>query len=273
MSLTLNTQTLTAPGALAPMVLSLHENQTRALVRNLEYSPMRAKEFEEVYDEIWDRYIDRKSMDLAVAELDDLRRAYVESGKQGADEPEAALAPPAERWERALAAWAKDLGDTPYVADQTGWFIGARPPRPIEDYDAFEPDEMVRQLRSSFVRQAGFPTIEASLPEGGEMVPGTLGTTVLRDEGSPGSSSAYLVRLVDAKDPPPAAFSPRDYSDFLMAEILGGPKGGRSLGAAAGREVVEGTLPQLMKRYFADFPWMQKAFELETRMPMEAPQR
>ena len=84
-----------------------------------------------------------------------------------------------------------------------------------------------------------------------------------------GSASAFLVRLIDAKDPPPGAFSPRDYADFLMAEILGGPKGGRALGAAAGVERVEGLLPFLMKRYFVEFDWLREVYELDPNQPIE----
>jgi hypothetical protein len=264
MTLNLQTQQVRGEGEIARLVLVLNQIHTRAIVQNLEFLPERQMEYDEVYAKLFDRLVERTQLTLANRKLEALRRLVKQPPppEEGDDSEEATTQEAG--WQRALKAWAETLGDVPYAAEKTGWFVGSRPPlAAAPDPDTLTEAEMGRRMRQDYVRQTGFSTIEAALPEDGELESGTLGVALLTDQDL-GTDSVYLVRLVDWSYPPPEAFAPRDYADYLLSEVYGGPKGGQALGAAGSREQTQGLFREAMRRFFSDWPWIRDTFEVKT---------
>lgn len=253
MNLTTNMQRVTKDGQYAPIPIVVNDSHTKAIVRNLKFRPERQKELEEVYDDVFDRYLERKRLDIAEEKLRALRDAVREADEPG-ELPDV--------WKTAFDAWIETLG-VPCTVEETGWFIGVRPPRARDVGEEVEEEESVRIRARDFVRTTGYVTVRAGVAPDEDLKPGTLGRSILRDDDVNGSDSVFLVRMQGVRFPPPEAFSPRDYADYITFRILGRPFGVFGMSASGG-ERQPGLQEEALRHYFFDFDWMKKAFELVT---------
>ena len=215
------------------------------------------------------------SVRLEVAEemLEDLRKrvkkasvsASPEMTDEGAEGSEDAPAPPADDpWGPTVDAWAEEMG-LPVHRETTGLFIGAKPPAARDPADDVPEEEKAFLARRDFVRTTGYDSIRAATSRGEDLAIGTMGREILRDYGEGGTDAVFLVRLKDVQFPPPQAFSPRDYADYLTAEVIGSgiPKGGFGVGAAAGGERVNvGLIQAGVRSFFGDYDFIKSKFDV-----------
>ena len=190
--------TLRADGQYGLIPTQFNGRLTKALVRNIKLEPARQLELEEVQDEVFDAFVEKRGLDRAVELLEKLR---TELEKAAPDDDSARDA--------ALAEWVKGLAG-PHYREETGLFIGSvpPPPTPIDDDDEEEgPADEVEPIahddpnapiaRRNFVQSAGYETVRRlpSRQDNVEASPGTFGRRVLRDPRE--TQSAYLIRVKD----------------------------------------------------------------------------
>ncbi|MFV1958461.1 MAG: hypothetical protein ACC662_03505 [Planctomycetota bacterium] len=265
-------QALKEPDQYAAVPTILHQGQTKAILHNVEFVAPREPDLAEVHDEVFERYLKERQLDLARDALEDLRDELMEAEQRATEKPaeekpaEDAPAPggDADPWEKTLRAWAEKR-DVAYREDETGLFIGPRPPPASETEGGIPEEEVLRRKQRDFVRQTGYETVrpasQASLDEGAS--PGRFGRRILRDGGKEGTDSVFLVQVKDRRFPPPEAFTPGDYALAVTIDTLGDLlRRGRGRDPKAPRQ---GLLPQALQRFFGDIDWLQRKFKLETR--------
>jgi len=268
-NLTLALQGLKNDGDYAATPTIVNDSHTKVLLHLVKDAPRHDRPFEEVRDEIFDRFVESKRLDLAANALEALRAELEKAA--GETPPEGEEAPDKDTvWTKTVEAW-KATQKAPVAIARTGVFIGAKPPMAQDVEEGTDPAEAIRMQRRDFVRATGYDTLRSGLtPEEG-LTAGDIAKSVLRDDLGDGSDSVFLVRLKDVSVPPRAAFSPRAYADYLSAEILGGPKGGRRLGAASGAGQAPGSLWEGLRHFYFDFPWLKGKFDLQSEFDPAAP--
>jgi hypothetical protein len=291
MELTQELLRLREDGKYAAVPTILNDSHTKAIVRLLKDHPRHDRELDEVRAEVFERYLVGVRLDLATRRLEALRDAVSEALEpaeaeepaeeeeptegegEGADEDAPVVEKdPDEVWRETLATWAAE-SEVPYVRESTGPFIGARPPR-AHDLEGKEDDAATPRLkRLDFVRTTGYENLRAGVPAGTELEVGAIARSVLRDEDTEGTDSVYLIRLTAISYPPKAAFSPRDYADYLSAEAFGGSRGGRRIGAVAGSEQAPGTFWEGLRNFYfwPNFEWLKDKFDLRTEVDLTSP--
>lgn len=248
-------QGLAADDQFAAIPLQLNDALTKAILQNVELQAERQPELEEVRDEVFERYLETRALDLAADALDALREEV--QGTQRAEEGV---------WEERFGAW-KETVDAPIGQGTTGMFIGNRPPASREVSEGMAEAEALAIQRQDFVRQTGYESVRPMSTEGdvGTEV-GAFGRTVLRDEAS---DSAFLVRVRDRQEPPPEAFSPRDYRRYVITKLLDPRPAEGQQGSARPRSPYLGA----MYRYFLDVGELAKTFRLETEAELDGSDR
>ena len=273
-NLTLALQGLKRDGAYAATPTILNDSHTKALLHLVKDHPRHDRPLAEVRDTIFDRFVESKRLDLAAKALESLRADAVRvkpvtaggpsDGEEAPESPE-----PEAVWTRTLEAWMA-AQDIPAVHERTGVFVGAKPPSAETVEEGTDAAEAARIQRRDFVRATGYDALRAGLKAEERLTPGAIATTILRDDLSEGSDSVFLVRVKSVDVPPRAAFSPRAYADYLSAEILGGPKGGRRLGAGSGAGQVTGSLWEGLRHFYFDYAWLKSKFDLVTEADPDA---
>ena len=105
---------LVEPGQYGLVPIILHESLSKAILRNLEYVSERQPELDEVRDDVFERYLENRRMDLADEALARLKR-------------EIGTATDDDAWAKAVEAWSATL-DVPVIVEATGMFVGPLPP-------------------------------------------------------------------------------------------------------------------------------------------------
>ncbi|MDJ0520450.1 MAG: type II secretion system protein GspG [Planctomycetota bacterium] len=240
----------------------LNSRLTKVLVRRLEFKEREPQEYEAVQDKVFERFIERKRMDKAAAELRTLRDAVqkaVDALPADADDAARKAA-----WDGAYGPWSERIGGHALV-ENTGLFIGNVPPPAIEVEDDMEDAEKAAIGRRNFVWRAGYSTVRpvASRQDTVTAEPGTFGRRVLRDPKieERGTGAAYLIRVAERVYPSKAEFSPNRYVEYLQKRVLGDR---RRLGSTKRLRDREGSLFQALSRYLDDMDWMQATFDVQT---------
>ena len=226
---------------------------TKAILRNLEYVSERQPELDEVRDEIFERYLEKRRVDLAGEALTRLKNQVGANAE-------------ADAWAKAVEEWQASL-DSPALVEATGLFVGRQPPQTSSAPDDLSEEAKQRARRRDFVRQRGYEAVRSTADQGiseGARV-GTVGRTVLRDESSDGTDGVFLVRVKERQFPPPEAFSPFAYAGQLMQRTLGNI-GLRSRDPSAPRT---GIIPVALYEYFGDIESIKRKFKLSTEVDLE----
>ncbi len=178
-------------GAYNAIPAQMHRRLTKVLVRRLELQNDRAQTYEEVKDEVFDRFVEGRQLDRAAQALTELKDAVLKAqgeAEEKADDatkadPEALAAVRTEAWNKALKTWGDALGK-PYFQETTGFFIGKTPPPAIEVEDGTGADEKQRLERRNFMWRLGYRTVEKvdARQDTVDATPGRFGRTILRDE-------------------------------------------------------------------------------------------
>lgn len=276
-NLTLTLQGMEDDGVYAGIPTMLNDSHTKAILRLVADHPRHDRPLEEIRDLIFDRFVEAKRLDLASKALEALRAQVEEAEQEAVAEPTEGEPAPAALdrdaiWTKTVEAWKTSRGVQP-VHETTGVFVGARPPSAEEADEDVDEAEKVRIHLRDFVRATGYDALRPGPRSDRQLEVGDLARTLLRDDLTDGSDSVFLVRLKSVSVPPREAFSPRAYADYLSVEILGGPKGGRRLGAVGGGGRVTGNFQRGLLHFFNDFPWLRSKFDLRTEVDPEARDR
>ena len=243
----------------------LHRRITKVLVRRTGFTPQRQQEFEDVADKVFARFVEKRQMDRAVAELGKLQTAVGEAeGKlaEGADD-----AARAQAFDDAFAAWSQGV-PAEAIVETTGMFIGSNPPPARETDDTTAAADKARIERRNFVWRGGYEAVRPTGQdaEGKGVALGAFGNRVLPDpviEGETadearGTGHAYLVRVAAQAFPTKEEFSPRRYLEHISTKVLGERQRSRSADAA------RGSFLAALDHYYNDTNWMQTTFDLLT---------
>lgn len=265
--------------------VQLNGRLTKVLVRRHEMKGEEQQDLEDVREDVFARFAEWRQMDTAADELKKLRQAAVEAmdalGSGATDAARQAA------WEQALAAWSKDLVGG-YRLESTGLYLGRRSPAPVEVTAEMSPAEAGEAERRNFIWRAGYGSVEKSADSKDAVQPesGTFGRTILRDaivkdrdpeivDGKPqpkdkGTGSVFLVRVKERQFPSRHEFSPRQYLDWLHTDVFGDILTRR---VRMPLQKMSGRMNQAVANWFANYPWMQEKFKIETNNPLDADKR
>lgn len=251
---------LSADGDYNSVPAQLFTRLTKVLVRRLSYEPERPLEFDEVEDQVFDRWVERRQMNRASEALKKLQTAILKAesalGSEATDEAKAKAA------DEAIAAFAKENGVEPIV-ERTGMFIGNVPPPAVTDFEGMDADAKAAAERRNVVWRQGYATVKPtqSRQDKTSAEPGTFGRIVIsdpkRDDG--GTGHAYLIRVAERQFPSKHEFSPRRYTEYLSKKVFGDRRQFRKY-----LRDKEGLFNQALARWFDDMEWMQAKFDLQT---------
>ncbi len=249
-------QGLSEPGQFASIPTQLNNSLTKAILQNLAVEPAHDAPLEDVRDEVYERYLTKRALDLAGDALRKLSEGA--SAEQRSD---------ADAWQKRLEEWGTSV-DAPHVVDETGMFIGSEPPPEREVPDGTREEEARAIRRRDYVRQTGYESVRPyGASEDAGTTKGAFGHGILKDDSTGGTDSAYLVRVLDRQNPPPQAFSPAEYRRYVIQQLLGQDRGTRE----ARKQEPKSPYIRAMYRYYSNIEWIQKAFSLETSIVLVKP--
>ena len=232
------------------------------VAQNLDLKPERVPELDEVFDKVFERYLERKQLERAERELAAFQRdavARVAGRKEGESDDSI--------WDATLAAWKAARPGVAVFDEQTGLFIGSRVPLSAPPPEGATPEAQAAHRRRDFVRQGGYGLVKQGAARGDatDASPGTFGRSLLKDEsrGPESTSSAYLVRVSERVYPSKAELSPREYAEYLSAHVFGERRdrpAGAPMSSVANRA---GAMNARVARYFEEFAELQPRFDLQ----------
>lgn len=256
---------LDADGKYYRIPVQLNNRLTKVLLRRRGFIPSYQPTLEEIREELRPAWWRKRQLDHAEKALDRLRRSIQEAeAKAGDAATEEGREARAAAGRAALEEWARDLG-LPHHLEETGWFIGSRPPVAVPVPEGAPAEEAGRIRRRNYVWRTGYATV-APTPSAQDHVtaePGTFGRTVLTDRstGPDGTGAAYLVRVKDRRFATPAEFSPRRYTTVVREHAFGDPMMPTRNVRLTDRE---GAFYRALALYMDDLDRLQTVFDLVT---------
>jgi hypothetical protein len=255
---------LKTDGAYATIPTQLFLRTTKAILRRVKYLPREQKPFEEVRDQVFDRFVVKRQMDRARAELQKLRKQAEKA--IGALPEKADEAARQKAFDDAVSAWNASV-DGVARSERTGLFLGSSPPTALPTDGDLDAAEKTRRERLDLVWRRGYAEVRAGAKNARtEGVPtGTLGKQVLTDpvKKDGGTGDAFLLRVARRVFPSENEFSPRRYVKFLHAKVYGSSSGARGGGP-------QGTFAKTLDKYLADPTWMQSTFSVLTKQSLDS---
>jgi hypothetical protein len=254
----------------SPRPIQLNKRSTKVVVQNLDLQAERTPELDEAFEGVFARFLERKQLERAERELAAFQRdavARVAARKEG--ETDDAI------WDELLAAWKQARPGVNVHDEQTGLYIGSRVPLSAPPPEGADPASGARHRRRDFVRQGGYGLVKQGAAKGDatDAAPGTYGRSLLKDEtrGPESTGCAYLVRVTERVYPSKAELSPREYAEFLAAQVFGTRRSRPAGGAMPTVAAREGALNSRVAQYFEEFTQLQPRFDLKTNRNLDGP--
>lgn len=240
----------------AAVPAQIERRTTKAIVHNIDSLPARLPELEEVYDEVFKRYLGRRRLDRAERELDRLA-AEIRVAEDDS---------PSEGFEKALATWGQSIAGG-FARGRTGLFLGAGLPPQEPTPEGLEPDELARRERVNHVLRFGYDVVRKtdSLQDAGEAAPGSLGRRALRNDDT---GEVLLVRVADRRYPSEAELSPARFTEWLRTRAYGPVEEMQRQRRRASLRDLEGDVRRMIGRFFDDVGWIEQAYSLDTNVPL-----
>jgi hypothetical protein len=255
-------------GEVSSIPVPVNKRLTKVLLESVESTQERVPDLEEVEDQVFERYLDGRSLERAERELAAFQRdVQKRQAERKEGETDEAI------WQAALKAWREARPGVTVHDERTGLFIGGRvPPRgkPPADADAATKAAIARR---GFVRQAGYGLVRAgdSKQDLTDSSPGSFGRHGVRDDsrGENATGCAYLVRVAERVYPSKSEFSPRAYAEHLAEHVFGELRTGSRAMRRAQVSTRRGELPGAVSMWLDELAHMQQAFDLRTNANLD----
>lgn len=255
-------------GEVSSIPVPANDRLTKALLESVESKSEYTPKLDEVFDKVFERYLDSRCLERAEIELSafqrDVQKRAAERKEGETDEV---------IWQAALAAWREARPGVTVHDERTGLFIGSRiPPRGELPADA---DEATKALlrRRGFVRQAGYGLVRPgdSRQDATDSSPGSFGRRATRDDsrGEDATRCAYLVRVAERVYPTQAEFSPRAYSEFMSEHVFGEMRSGSPAMRRANVSSRKGEIHGAVSQWLDEIAHMQRVFDLRTNSNLD----